>query len=160
MQHCPCGSGASLETCCAPVIGGRPARTAEALMRSRYTAYVLRDLDHIERTQATGTREPFDRSAAESMARTVEWAGLEILGTSAGGEPDDAGTVEFAAHYRKDGQLHVLREISSFRREQGRWVYVDGLISRGVEPRRSEKVGRNAPCPCGSGKKHKKCCGA
>lgn len=160
MQHCPCGSGASLAACCGPVIGGRAARTAEALMRSRYTAYVLRDLDHIERTQTAGTRESFDRAAAESMARSVEWAGLEILGTSRGGEPDDAGTVEFAARYRKDGQLHELRELSSFRREQGRWVYVDGLISPGAEPQRPGKIGRNAPCPCGSGKKHKKCCGA
>jgi len=28
------------------------------------------------------------------------------------------------------------------------------------EPRRSVKIGRNDPCPCGSGKKYKKCCGA
>lgn len=160
MQTCPCGSGAGLDACCGPIIGGNPARTAEALMRSRYSAYALGELDHIERTQAVLAGEAFDRPAAEAMARTVEWTGLEILGTSGGGEPDDAGTVEFAAHFRRDGQPHVLREVSSFRREQGRWIYVDGVISPGSEPRRSEKVGRNAPCPCGSGKKYKKCCGA
>ncbi|HEY9568347.1 MAG TPA: YchJ family protein [Thalassobaculum sp.] len=159
MQDCPCGSGASLAVCCGPVIAGNPAPTAEALMRSRYTAYALRDLDHIERTQAAG-RDDFDRAAAETAARAVEWTGLEILGGSGGGTADDTGTVEFAAHYRKDGRLHLLCEVSSFRREQGRWVYVDGLVSRAGEPPRYPKVGRNAPCPCGSGKKYKKCCGA
>jgi preprotein translocase subunit SecA len=28
-----------------------------------------------------------------------------------------------------------------------------------AKPMRSEKIGRNDPCPCGSGKKYKKCCG-
>jgi len=166
MQPCPCGSGSSLEACCGPILAGAPARTAEALMRSRYTAYVLGDFDHLERTQAPETRLAFDRSRAESTARAVEWTRLEILATSGGGEADQTGTVEFAAHHRQGGQAHVLREVSRFRREQGHWVYIDGQVSvegqASVEgtTRRVTKVGRNDPCPCGSGKKYKKCCGA
>lgn len=160
MQPCPCGSGASLAACCGPILAGAPAPTAEALMRSRYTAYVLQDLDHIERTQAAETRLGFDRRRAESTARAVEWTGLEILATSGGGAADETGTVEFAAHHREGGRSHALREVSRFRRERGRWVYVDGQVSVVDQPRRAAKVGRNDPCPCGSGKKHKKCCGA
>lgn len=165
MQPCACGSGAAFAACCGPLIGGAPAGTAEALMRSRYTAYVLKDMSHIERTQAAETRLTFDRLAAARTAGTVEWTGLEILATSGGGVADDSGTVEFAAHHRHGGQAHVLREISRFRREQGRWVYVDGQVSvegetPGTARAGTAKVGRNAPCPCGSGKKFKKCCGA
>lgn len=158
MNRCPCGSGASLQACCGPIIDGRPAPTAEALMRSRYTAFALRDLDHIERTQAGGVRGSFDRPAAEAAARAVEWVGLEILGTSGGGVADATGTVEFAARCIRDGRPHLLHEISIFRREQGRWVYVDRLDGPGARP--PGKIGRNDPCPCGSGKKYKRCCGA
>jgi len=159
MSECPCGSGAGFDACCGPVIDGEPARTAEALMRSRYTAYVLGDLDHIENTHAEDVRDAFNRSSAESTARSVEWVGLDIRGGEDGGEDDDTGTVEFAARFRKDGDLQVHHEISNFRREQGRWVYVDGKMNPKGKPRSVDKVGRNEPCPCGSGRKFKKCCG-
>ncbi len=45
----------------------------------------------------------------------------------------------------------------------GRSIYEAALSEPRVETRvqvRSEKIGRNDPCPCGSGKKYKKCCGA
>ena len=161
MAQCPCGAGADFDECCGPVIiGAAPAPTAEALMRSRFTAYVHGDLDHIERTHATEVRDDFNRSAAESTASSVKWVSLEIYHTSDGGADDDTGTVEFAARFRKDGELLVHHERSNFRREEGRWVYVDGAMNPKPKPRRVEKVGRNQPCPCGSGKKYKKCCGA
>jgi len=159
-EQCPCGSGASLGACCGPIIGGAPAPTAEALMRSRYTAYVIEELDHIAQTHASEARSTFDQSEAENLARSAEWLGLEIQATSGGGETDQTGTVEFATRYKKAGQLHVHHEKSEFRREDGRWVYVDGEMNPKGEPRRVDKVGRNEPCPCGSGKKYKKCCGA
>ena len=120
-------------------------------MRSRYTAFVRGDLDHIDRTWAREKRE-----AAGSALESVEWIGLEIFRTTRGDEQDDTGTVEFAARYRKNGAQRVHRERSNFRRQEGRWVYVDGV----VVPEPAKKVGRNAPCPCGSGKKFKRCCGA
>jgi SEC-C motif-containing protein len=128
-------------------------------MRSRYTAFVLGEFDYIENTLATEVRDSFNRSAAESTAHSVEWVGLEIRDTSDGGEEDDGGMVEFAANFKDDGKLLVHHERSNFRREEGRWVYVDGKMNPKGNPRRVEKVGRNEPCPCGSGKKYKKCCG-
>ncbi|MBL4692142.1 MAG: SEC-C domain-containing protein, partial [Magnetovibrio sp.] len=83
-----------------------------------------------------------------------------IRETSGGGEDDETGTVLFSARFKENGELNVHRELSDFRRENGEWVYVDGKINPQGEPRRVQKVGRNEPCPCGSGKKYKKCCGA
>ena len=160
MSQCPCGSGSDFDDCCGPIMGGAPASTPEALMRSRFAAFVHGDLDYIERTHAKEVRDDFNRSAAESTAKSVEWVSLEIRDTADGGVDDDTGTVEFAARFKKDGELQVHRERSNFRREEGRWVYIDGQMNPKGKPRRVEKVGRNEPCPCGSGKKYKKCCGA
>ena len=129
-------------------------------MRSRFSAFVRGDLDYIESTHAKEVRDDFNRSAAEHTAKSVEWVNLEIRDTADGSEDDDTGTVEFAARFKKDGELQVHHEQSNFRREEGRWVYVDGKMNPKGTPRRVEKVGRNEPCPCGSGKKYKKCCGA
>ncbi len=160
MALCPCGSGADFETCCALLFGGAPAPSPEALMRSRYTAFVRNELDHIEASQVPDPEDDFDRAAAEEMATSVTWTGLDILSTSGGGETDETGTVEFAAHYKQGGTAQIHHELANFRREDGRWLYVDGVINPKSPPRRVEKVRRNDLCPCGSGKKYKKCCGA
>lgn len=160
MAECPCGSGSAFDECCGPLIGGAPAPTAEALMRSRFTAFVTGELDHIDNTHAKSARADFDRSAAESSSDTVKWVRLNILDTVDGGESDDVGVVEFTASFKQDGKTLIHHERSDFQREDGRWVYVDGVINPKGQPRRVEKVGRNEPCPCGSGKKYKKCCGA
>ena len=152
---CPCGSGAALEACCGPILSGTPAPTAEALMRSRYTAFVRGDADYITRTYASEYR-----AAVGNDLPAVDWVGLKILGSTGGGIADGTGTVDFAAHNRQDGKIHVHRENSNFRREDGNWVYVDGEMNPKGQPVRVTKVGRNDPCPCGSGKKYKKCCGA
>ena len=160
MGQCPCGSGREYEACCGPIIGGAEAPTAEAVMRSRFSAYVRGEIDHIERTHAKAANEDFDRKEAEEMANAVTWTGLTILSTSGGKQGDDTGTVEFAAQFKQGGKQMVHHELAYFTREDGRWVYLDGTINPKSEPRRVEKVGRNEPCPCGSGKKYKKCCGA
>jgi SEC-C motif-containing protein len=152
---CPCGSGTGFDACCAPFLAGAPPPTAEALMRSRYTAFVRSDIDHI---RATYARE--HRDSVGPDLPPVEWTGLDIMGTSAGGVDDDTGTVDFAAKYTQDGAARVHRENSNFRREDGHWVYVDGEIAPQSAAGKIAKVGRNDPCPCGSGKKFKKCCGA
>lgn len=160
MTPCPCGSDAAFDDCCGPIMAGAPAPSPEALMRSRFTAFVKGDLDYIESTHAKDVRDTFNRSAAESTAKSVEWVSLEIVKTSEGEEGDDTGTVEFAARFKKDGELQVHHELANFKQEDGRWVYVDGKMNPHGEPVRVEKIGRNEPCPCGSGKKYKKCCGA
>ena len=160
MTKCPCGSDINFDACCEPIIAGTPALTAEALMRSRYSAYVKGNIDHIEKTHGKEVRDDYNRSAAESMANSVKWLSLDIRETTGGGTEDNTGTVEFAATFHQDGEDRMHHERSDFKREQGQWVYTGGQMNPRGEPRRVQKVGRNEPCPCGSGKKFKKCCGA
>ncbi|OIQ98376.1 hypothetical protein GALL_196540 [mine drainage metagenome] len=159
MSLCPCGSGKTLEACCGPILDGGPAATPEALMRSRYAAYVLCNIDHLERSLAPEARTDHDRAAAEQWAKAVEWLGLAILATSGGGAGEETGTVEFEARFRQGGLEQTHRETSNFRRENDSWVYVDGKLHNKPVVRSHPKVGRNDPCPCGSGKKYKQCCG-
>lgn len=161
MSSCPCGSGRDLDQCCGPIVSGAaPAPTAEALMRSRYTAFTMGLVDHIERSHAPEARADFNRPEAENWASESRWDGLEVRAVEAGGEGDQTGVVEFVARYRRAGHPFVHHERATFRREEGAWVYVDGELNPKAPPRRVEKVGRNDPCPCGSGKKYKKCHGA
>ncbi len=149
MPCCPCDSGLDYAACCDGFHRGveLPA-TAEKLMRSRYSAYVLKHSSYLHDTWHLSTRPAaLDISTDETL-----WLGLTILGCEQGGEHDSEGRVEFVAHYR-GGQLH---EKSRFIREGGRWFYLDGAI---LPPVAVTKPGRNEPCPCGSGKKYKKCCG-
>ena len=73
---CPCGSGVEFDRCCGPILAGQPAPSAEALMRSRYTAFVRHDIDHIERSCAPETHAAFSRADAERVAQECEWGPL------------------------------------------------------------------------------------
>jgi SEC-C motif-containing protein len=126
-------------------------------MRSRYSAFVLGDIDYIDRTHALEVRGDFNRAEAARTASEVEWQGLDVLASS---ETGDTGTVEFSIRFRRGGQDFGQHELSSFRREAGCWLYVGGKVGPKPPPRHVVKIGRNDPCPCQSGKKHKKCCGA
>ncbi len=160
MQECPCGSDLSYANCCAPLItGGKRAVTAEALMRSRYTAYVVDAIEYLGETLHPSHRDDHDVAATRRWAANSDWLRLEINSTEGGGEEDDSGVVEFSATFREKGVMHTHHEFSNFRRKDGQWYYVDGKIeSPGTYVHPEPKVGRNDPCPCGSGKKHKKCC--
>lgn len=161
MTECPCNSGKNFDECCGPLLdGSQKASTAEALMRSRYTAHVKGNFDHVANTHAPEAQGSYNKAAAEAQSVKTEWVGLEITETIAGGESDDIGTVTFTAQFKEKGDLHAHRERAEFRRVDGEWMYVDGKINPQIEPRTVEKIGRNDPCPCGSGKKYKKCCGA
>jgi SEC-C motif-containing protein len=121
-KPCPCGSGTSYDACCGRLHrGAEQARTAEELMRSRYSAYAVGDLDHVFRTWHPRTR-PDDLAPAPGLT----WTGLEVLRTESGGPDDEAGRVEFVAHWETDGAEGALHEDSRFERRAGRWVYVDG----------------------------------
>lgn len=158
-KPCPCGSGSDYAQCCGPVISGQaPAQTAEALMRSRYSAYVKGEIDYIEKSLAPEKRKRFDHEGAAQWSEAAQWKGLTIH-SAEGGEGDDVGFVDFTAAFEMQGELEEHREKSKFRREKGEWVYVDGEIVGQTYRRETPKVGRNEPCPCGSGKKFKKCCG-
>lgn len=158
-KPCPCGGPAPFASCCEPIIDGTAlAQTAEAMMRSRYSAYALGRIDHIEKTNAPETRPDFNRAEAERMAQDCAFQSLKIKSAV---EDGDTGTVEFSVFFHHDGLNKVQTERSYFRREKGEWFYVDSdLNPRQMPVRVDAKIGRNDPCPCGSGKKHKKCCGA
>ena len=141
-------------------------------MRSRYTAFALGDAAYLHRTHAAEKRRPLDPIAFAASERDTVWTGLEILASEDGGPGDDHGIVEFVATCTRKGKPRRLHERSRFRRDPTGWVYVDGDFDPApantaplsgpaeVAPPQATKVGRNDPCPCGSGKKFKKCCGA
>jgi len=159
---CPCGSGRSLAECCGPIVSGEAlAPTAEALMRSRYTAYTLGDLAHLKRSLDPKWHPTFDEQGTREWSEKADWQGLTVLSTKGGQAGDDEGEVEFVARFLMDGEEQQLRERARFRKREGKWGYVDGKVKSTQEPVKSAgpKVGRNDPCPCGSGKKYKKCCG-
>lgn len=159
MIQCTCGSGRSYDTCCGPLIAGLPAPTVEALMRSRYTAYARGDANYLQRTSAGPAALRFDRADIENSFQRTEWLGLEVRKVEAGKAADNLGHVTFTVRFRQNGEIHALSERSEFRRVDGAWCYWSGEadVSRPVP---TLQVGRNDPCPCGSGKKFKKCCGA
>ncbi|MDA1101844.1 MAG: YchJ family protein [Proteobacteria bacterium] len=161
MDECPCGSAQPLAACCGPYIDGRaPAPTAEATMRSRYSAHVLGNADYLAATLSAEQRADYDKAEVEKSFADTKWLGLEIRKTDLGGAADETGTVEFVARYRNGKQATAHHELSFFTREDGRWVFAGCEMNPKAPTVRVEKVGRNAPCPCGSGKKYKKCCGA
>ena len=120
-RACPCSSGLPYDECCGPVHAGRPAPTAEQLMRSRYSAYVRGDVPHLLRTWHRSTRP-----ASLVLDDDLRWERLDVLARSGGGPFDDEGTVEFRAHHRLGDVPGSRHEVSRFVREGGRWYYVDG----------------------------------
>jgi len=110
---CPCGTGEAYDACCGPLLANvAQAPTPERLMRSRYTAFVLGDADHLFRTWHPRTRPDDVRPDP-----TTRWTGLEVLGA-------EGDTVEFVASW-EGGSMH---EISRFEQRAGRWCYVDGSV--------------------------------
>lgn len=153
-RPCPCGSGRSCGECCAPIIAGqRLAETPEALMRSRYSAFVCAATEHL-----LASWHPHTRPAQLALGEQPQWQRLEVLGSGQAAD-GSSGWVEFAAHYLTSAGAGCLREHSRFLREQGRWLYLDGSPTAGGARTRSSRTGRNDPCPCGSGRKFKHCCG-
>jgi SEC-C motif-containing protein len=120
---CPCGSGERFDGCCAPALRGTPAPTAERLMRSRYTAFVVGDAAYLSETWHPGTR-PDDLTLDPDQ----RWTGLEIAAVGEGAEADKRGVVEFRAAWRHGRDRGVLHERSRFVQQGGRWWYLDGRI--------------------------------
>jgi len=159
MTSCPCGSTRNYTDCCEPIITGiHPAETAEQLMRARYSAYTKIEMDFIFNSTDPAGRENYDHDGTRAWAESSEWLGLEILGTVKGGKEDKRGEVEFIARFKEKGELREHHENALFNRKEGAWFFSDGTMVK-PKPITVIKVGRNDPCPCGSGLKYKKCCG-
>ena len=159
---CPCGSKAAYDECCGLYIDqGKSAPTPEALMRSRYTAYTMANILHVDKTQRDEDDDPFDPAKAEDWAKHSKWLGLEVKRSWFDESNPNVGYVEFVARYEYKNKPERLHEISLFEKVDGEWLYVDGEMQEPPKPKQHvnpNKVGRNEPCPCGSGKKYKQCC--
>ncbi len=114
-------------------------------MRSRYSAYTRNNSDYLLKSW-----HPATRPTTLDLTPTPEWLGLIICRREAGSERDTHGLVEFIARYKAAGKTAIIHEISRFAKEEQRWYYVDGTISQSAQ---------NSPCPCGSHKNFKRCCG-
>jgi len=153
---CPCGRGPTFAACCHPILTRQtPAPDAERLMRSRFTAHVAHDFEHLHRTVLETSQEPY---VADPQAGGTKWTRLEIHTHEKGAKPELA-YVDFTAYYQEDDGEKALHEKAEFQRVDGTWFYTRA-VRQGPAPIRSThaKAGRNDPCPCGSGKKYKQCC--
>ncbi|RLB72947.1 MAG: YchJ family protein [Deltaproteobacteria bacterium] len=161
MNECPCSSGKMYQDCCEPLLAGsRKAETAEELLRARYSAHVKLEMDFVKDTTHPDQVSRYEPATAKSWAEKSEWDRLEVVDVEDGGPEDETANIEFVAHFRQKDKLKTHHELAHFKRYEGEWFFYDG---QGVVPkqvvRQQPKVGRNEPCPCGSGKKYKKCCG-
>ncbi|WP_276807144.1 YchJ family protein [Mycobacterium nebraskense] len=126
---CPCGSDNSYRACCGPLHDGElQARSAEELMRSRYSAFAYGDAAYLFRTW-----HPRTRPADVTVDPDIAWTGLEVIDTLAGGPDDDRGEVEFNARFESGGRRDRMHERSRFERRAGRWFYVDATEDRAAE---------------------------
>ncbi len=123
-RHCPCGSERAFDACCGQWLEGlelgRHAPSPEALMRSRYSAYVLGDIAYL-----MATWHPSSAPGDLELPPT-QWVSLQILHVD---QSPEAGVVEFIAIYKVNGKAAKMHEVSRFSCENGRWLYIDGQIS-------------------------------
>ena len=121
---CPCESGKLYKLCCQPYVEQtRNAPTAEALMRSRYTAFVLLNEDYLRYSW-----HPDTCPKNIHLNENTQWLGLKIKNTIAGDISDNTGEVEFVARNKVNGKASRLHECSRFSRYNNRWLYIDGKI--------------------------------
>jgi SEC-C motif-containing protein len=155
---CYCGEAKPFSDCCEPIIKGeKPAQTAEQLMRSRYSAYVVVDVKYLIATTYPTQQKNFDEADIRAWAVANQWQKLEVIATKKGKFNEEDGEVVFKAFYIDDeGISQIHHEKSSFVKENGKWYYLSGIIN----PKNTVQAqNRNDFCACGSGKKNRKCCG-
>ncbi|HWA10057.1 MAG TPA: YchJ family metal-binding protein [Opitutaceae bacterium] len=155
-QPCPCGSGRSFGQCCAPILSGRePAPDAERLMRARFTAHATHHFKFLHDTYRDTAGKPF---TAEEGEPGIRWTRLVVHSHEPGNSPERA-FVDFSAYGAENGEEKVLHEKAEFGKVDGTWLYLrEARLGPAPYKSAAPKVGRNDPCPCGSGKKYKHCC--
>lgn len=160
LMTCYCLSKRPFSECCQPLLKGQAvAQTAEQLMRSRYCAHVTGNSCYLFDTWAPEKRAQLSIEEIQQWTDDHDWLGLQVMQSRQGQAHHSSGTVEFIAYYREHGKTEQrlsLHELSSFRQQDKRWYYIDGI----TPSQKPKKTGRNDPCPCGSGLKFKKCCDA
>jgi SEC-C motif-containing protein len=154
VKLCPCGSTIDYLACCGQYHQHQTLpKTPEALMRSRYTAYTLANINYIKQTMQGKPLLGFNEQEAARWSKSVLWLGLQVLDASQKDEKN--GEVEFIATYLEGQLVKTIHEKSQFKVTAEHWFYIDGKLF--AEPNR--KISLNNTCPCGSGKKFKNCHG-
>ena len=127
MKSCFCGSSQPFSRCCSPIIKGIiPANSAEKLMRSRYSAYIMADINYLIETTHISQRVYLSEKELEQWAKTNRWQRLEII-------KSDTFSVEFKAYFQdKNGKKQIHHEKSSFVFENDSWYYVDGVFNENI----------------------------
>ena len=147
MEKCYCKSGEAFSQCCQKYIAVLEVpSTAEALMRSRYSAYCLGDVNYLQATTHDHTWKDEELKFIQDWADNSHWQHLEIVEAL-------EDVIEFKAYYIFEGKQHMHHERSSFLKVNDMWKYVDGEIYED-----KVEIVRNEKCICGSGLKYKRCC--
>jgi len=140
---CYCDSKKTFKSCCEPFLKGeKEPSSALALMRSRYSAYALKNGRYLYETCSNKLKNSDDIEAIEKQE--IQWLGLKV-------ESFSENEVCFMAYYKEDERVYVMKEHSLFIVEDGKIRYHSGTML-------DAQIGRNELCPCGSGKKYKRCC--
>lgn len=156
MLNCPCGSQKNYLTCCEPfILGKQKPSTPEMLMRSRYTAFTIADMDYIKETMRGQALADFQEIEATRWAKKVTWIKLNVIKSTI--QNSSLGYVEFEASFVDGHRLKSIHEKSQFILEEGSWYYVSGTHLPSSHAERI--IARNAICPCGSERKFKNCHG-
>lgn len=148
-QNCPCGQGQYAACCQSLHLKQQVAQTAEQLMRSRYSAFALQQIDYILQTTALGQQSTLDRAAIADWSQSNQWLKLDVVQHQPKLDKTHA-LVEFKAHYHDGTQAHIHHEISHFVLHQQQWYFLDPTLEM--------QTTMKQPCICGSGKKFKQCC--
>lgn len=128
-RPCPCLSKQPYDRCCGPFHGGQALpETAEQLMRSRFSAYAMGKVEYLIQTRPEAKRAEESRDELAQYCKSVSCVGLKIVAKEKGGKGDDTGVVTFHASLQAQGRRSLHIETSTFVREAGRWVYVDGVV--------------------------------
>lgn len=124
-MDCYCGSLTSYSNCCQKAHKNiAEAKTAEQLMRSRYSAFVLANGEYLMQSHHSSTRPLKEKKAIVKWAKSVEWIKLEVLETTKGTAKDTEGIVTFKAYFYENGKVDVIHEKSAFLKENNHWSYL------------------------------------
>ena len=153
--NCPCGSASAYVQCCGLFHSGASIPlTAEALMRSRFSAFYLHNEAYLLATWNSAQRP----ASIDFSDEKTQWLKLEIIAIKKGGIKDHKGSITFNAHYLLDNEIRVMNETSRFQKSDNRWFYITGNVKFYPAIEQPMMQNRNALCLCGSGKKFKHCC--
>lgn len=124
-MNCHCGNNKTYKFCCEVFhLNQGKTETAEQLMRSRYSAFVLADGDYLLATHHTSTRPIKEKKAIVEWAKSVQWIKLEIKETYKGTKNDTKGSVTFNAYFFENGKVDIIHEKSAFLKENNQWFYL------------------------------------